>query len=239
MNNSKERGYIFQDVFSAYIISGYINRILNGEDINVKVVLDKKSNTEDKFDDLKIIENDIIKEVQIKYSESKSTLEWNDLKNASSNYNLYQFINSFKVSRNNKNILIIRNTSGNISDDLEKKLSQNEENGFFLQSKSYKIKNNVEIINELFNCRILRNGKDEKQPFENITKDDISSFIDNFIIEITDQGLENDSFKNLILNSFDEGIIEYARGTNQNIYATLVNTIRTFRAEDNYVKKQI
>lgn len=239
MNNSKERGYIFQDVFSAYIISGYINRILNGEDINVKVVLDKKSNTEDKFDDLKIIENDIIKEVQIKYSESKSTLEWNDLKNASSNYNLYQFINSFKVSRNNKNILIIRNTSGNISDDLEKKLSQNEENGFFLQSKSYKIKNNVEIINELFNCRILRNGKDEKQPFENITKDDISSFIDNFIIEITDQGLENDSFKNLILNSFDEGIIEYARGTNQNIYATLVNTIRTFRAEDNYVEKQI
>ena len=239
MNNSKERGYIFQDAFSAYIISDYINRLLNGEDINVKVVLDKKSNTEDKFDDLKIIEKDGVKEVQIKYSESKKTLDWTDLKNASNNYNLYQFINSFKESRNNKNILIIRNTSGNISDDLKEKLYQNDKSGFFLQSKSYKIKRNEEIINDLFECRILKNGKNEKQPFINITKDDISSFIDNFIIEVTDQGLEDDSFKNLILNSFDKGIIEYARGTNQSIYDTLVNTIRTFRAEDNYVEKQI
>ena len=135
MNNVKERGYIFQDAFSAYIISNYINRLLNGEDIDVKVVLDKKSNSEDKFDDLKIIENDSIREIQIKYSESKSSLEWSDLKNASNNYNLYQFINSFKVSRNNKNILIIRNIFGNIGSDLEEKLSQNDENGFFSQSR--------------------------------------------------------------------------------------------------------
>ena len=95
MNNSKERGYIFQDAFSAYIVSNYINRFLNGDNPDVKVVLDKKSNSEDKFDDLKIIENDIMSEIQIKYSESKSTLEWSDLKNASSNYNLYQFINIY------------------------------------------------------------------------------------------------------------------------------------------------
>ncbi len=239
MNNSKERGYIFQDAFSAYIVSNYINRFLNGDNPDVKVVLDKKSNSEDKFDDLKIIENDIMSEIQIKYSESKSTLEWSDLKNASSNYNLYQFINSFKVSRNNKNILIIRNTSGNIDNDLQERLSQNDESGFFLQSKSYKIKRNDEIVNELFNCRILKNGKEENQPYKNITKEDIGSFIDNFIIEITDQGLENDDFKSLILNTFDKGIIEYARGTNQNIYDTLLNTIRTYRAEDDYVEKQI
>lgn len=239
MNNVKERGYIFQDAFSAYIISNYINRLLNGEDIDVKVVLDKKSNSEDKFDDLKIIENDSIREIQIKYSESKSSLEWSDLKNASNNYNLYQFINSFKVSRNNKNILIIRNIFGNIGSDLEEKLSQNDENGFFSQSRSYKIKKNDEVVNELFNCRILKNGKGENQPYKNITKEDISDFIDNFIIEITDQGLEEDTFKSLILNTFDKGIIEYARGTDQNIYDTLLNTIRTYRAEDNYVKKQI
>lgn len=239
MNNVKERGYIFQDAFSAYIISNYINRLLNGENIDVKVVLDKKSNSEDKFDDLKIIENDIIREIQIKYSESKSSLEWSDLKNASNNYNLYQFINSFKVYRNNKNILIIRNTSGNISSDLQEKLSRNDGNGFFSQSKSYKIKKNDEIVNELFDCRILKNGKEENQPYKNITKEDISDFIDNFIIEITNQGLEEDAFKSLILNTFDKGIIEYSRGTNQNIYDTLINTIRTYRAEDNYVEKQI
>ena len=183
MNNVKERGYIFQDAFSAYIISNYINRLLNGED---------------KFDDLKIIENDSIREIQIKYSESKSSLEWSDLKNASNNYNLYQFINSFKVSRNNKNILIIRNIFGNIGSDLEEKLSQNDENGFFSQSRSYKIKKNDEVVNELFNCRILKNGKGENQPYKNITKEDISDFIDNFIIEITDQGLEEDTFKSLL-----------------------------------------
>lgn len=239
MNNSKERGYIFQDAFSAYIVSNYINRLLNGENIDVKVVLDKKSNSEDKFDDLKIIENDIMSEIQIKYSESKSTLEWSDLKNASSNYNLYQFINSFKVSKNNKNILIIRNTSGNINSDLKERLLPNDESGFFLKSKLYKLKRNDEIVNELFNCRILKNGKGKNQLYKDITKEDICSFLDNFIIEIMDQGLKSDEFKSLILNTFDKGIIEYARGTNQNIYDTLLNTIRTYRAEDDYVEKQI
>ena len=105
MNNSKERGYIFQDAFSSYIISDYINRILNGEHIDTRVVLDKKSNIEDKFDDLKIIEKDIVKEIQIKYSETKEILDWSDFKNASSDYNLYQFINSYKVSKNNKNMI--------------------------------------------------------------------------------------------------------------------------------------
>ena len=181
MNNSKERGYIFQDAFSSYIISEYINRILNGEHIDTRVVLDKKSNIEDKFDDLKIIEKDIVKEIQIKYSESKEILDWSDLKNTSSDYNLYQFINSYKVSKNNKNILIIRNSSGNISTELEKKLLKNEQKGFFLQSRLYKIKNEEEIINELFDCRIIKSKKERKQPFKDITKDDIKDFIDNFI----------------------------------------------------------
>lgn len=239
MNNSKERGYIFQDAFSSYIISDYINRILNGEYIDTRVVLDKKSNIEDKFDDLKIIEKDIVKEIQIKYSETKEILDWSDFKNASSDYNLYQFINSYKGSKNNKNILIIRNTSGNISMELEKKLLKKDSKGFFLQSRLYKIKNEEEIINELFDCRIIKSNKERKQPFKNITKDDIKDFIDNFIIEVTNQGLGNDDFGNLILNSFDSGVIGYAKGTNQSIYNTLLNTIRTYRAEDNYVEKQI
>ena len=74
MNNSKERGYIFQDAFSSYIISEYINRILNGEHIDTRVVLDKKSNIEDKFDDLKIIEKILLKKFKLNIVNQKELL---------------------------------------------------------------------------------------------------------------------------------------------------------------------
>ena len=73
--NYKERGYLFQDIFSTYIIIKYVKQILCGQKVQTEVVLDKKNSKDDKFDDLKIINNDDILEVQLKYKEIKEELE--------------------------------------------------------------------------------------------------------------------------------------------------------------------
>ena len=39
--NYKERGYLFQDIFSTYIIIKYVKQILCGQKVQTEVVLDK------------------------------------------------------------------------------------------------------------------------------------------------------------------------------------------------------
>lgn len=236
--NSKERGYIFQDIFSAYIISEKVNNILRGNKLETKIVLDKKSNTMDKFDDLKIIENNNSIEIQIKYSEAKEGLEFADLKNASSNYNLYQFIISNMFSKNENNYLIIRNKSGRIAEDLKNKLEMLAQNTFFKNSKLYKIKKDPKIIEEFYNSRLIK-GKDKKQPYQRITKSDIEEFIDNFVIEVTDINLEDETLKKLIIDRFDSGVFYYSNITKDTFLKALLHTIRVYRAEDNYTEKSI
>lgn len=236
--NSKERGYIFQDVFSSYVISKKVNEILKGIKIDTKVVLDQKANTTDKFDDLKIIEGDNSKEIQIKYSEVKNKLELADLKNPSSDYNIYQFIISKKNSTISNNYLIIRNCLGEVNDDLGDKLILSEKDGFFDNSKIYKIKNETQVVEEFFKNRIVR-GENKKQPYQDITKEDIKEFFESFTIEITNINLEDDTLKKLVMSNFEEGIFSCSSVKKEIFLEALLHRIRLYRAEDRYVEKKI
>ena len=236
--NSKERGYIFQDIFSAYVISKKVNEILKGIKTYTKVVLDKKANTTDKFDDLKIIEGDNSKEIQIKYSEVKDKLDLADLKNPSSDYNIYQYIISKKNSSISNNYLIIRNCLGEINENLGDKLIFSEEHGFFDNSKIYKIKNEPQIVKEFYDNRIIR-GNNKKQPYEQITEDDIKVFFENFKIEITNIKLEDNTFKQLIIENFEDGIFICSDIKKEVFLEALLNRMRLYRAEDEYVEKSI
>ena len=236
--NSKERGYIFQDIFSAYVISKKINEVLKGIKIQTKVVLDKKANPTDKFDDLKVIEENTVKEIQIKYSEVKDNLELGDLKNPSSDYNIYQYIISNKNSKNFNNHLIIRNRFGGINNDLTDKLILIGEKGFFNNSKIYRIKNNPQIIKEFFKSRIIK-GMNRVQKYKDISEDDIKVFFENFTIEITNIDLEDDMFKQLITDNFEDGIFICSGVKKEAFLEILLNRMRVYRAEDKYIEKNI
>lgn len=100
--NYKERGYLFQDIFSTYIIIKYVKQILCGQKVQTEVVLDKKNSKDDKFDDLKIINNDDILEVQLKYKEIKEELELSDFSNYSGtsiSISLFEVIKMGKINR--------------------------------------------------------------------------------------------------------------------------------------------
>lgn len=139
--NIKERGYIFQDIFTSFIAIDKINEELKGKNNITKLVLDKKRTINDKFDDLKIMENSNIIEIQIKYSEKKEQLECSDFVNFSGVYNLYQFILSQKGKEEKyKNHLIISMYKNNIENELFQNLVEDDTLSFLPNSKQYKFK---------------------------------------------------------------------------------------------------
>lgn len=138
--NYKERGYLFQDIFSTYIIIKYVKQILCGQKVQTEVVLDKKNSKDDKFDDLKIINNDDILEVQLKYKEIKEELELSDFSNYSGDFNLYQFIRSYKNGKNKRVCLLISLNKIKLSNELIKVLVLEDDNKFFSNSHRYKFK---------------------------------------------------------------------------------------------------
>ena len=151
--NYKERGYLFQDVFSSLIVFKYINRILSGEDINTKVVLDKKSNNNDKFDDLKIIEDTNSIEIQLKHKEQKERLDLKDFSNYSGDFNLYQFIRSYKNGENSNLNLIISLKRISYEDELIKNIEIDNTN-VLISSERYKFKDNTEFVDLLYTNRL-------------------------------------------------------------------------------------
>ena len=238
INNSKERGYIFQDAFSAYIIADKLNMLFEGKQTKIEVVLDKKRNEKDKFDDLKIIENAEYMEIQVKYSESKDKLGWSDLKNASSDYNIYQYINSYKTTNSKNCILLVRNTTGSIEKELSKKIQIIDCPKLLDNSTIYKLKSEDSIIEELYNSRRI-NSEKAKQPYLEINKEDIKEFISFFRIEVTNISLTNNDIKELVLSKFDNDLIKMTGVPRDFVYDGLKNIIRKYRAEDNYVVKEI
>ena len=232
--NIKERGYIFQDIFTSFIAIDKINEELKGKNNITKLVLDKKRTINDKFDDLKIIENSNIIEIQIKYSEKKEQLEYSDFVNFSGVYNLYQFILSQKGEEEKyKNHLIISMSKNNIENELFQNLVEDDTLSFLPNSKQYKFKITDTFINELYNKRISKKSK-KGNIYESITKEHINNFLKQFTIELTSLSVLRDEFKRLVINKIDKGIHLISNVENEVIFEILINTIREYRAEDDY-----
>jgi hypothetical protein len=79
--NSAHEGYEYQDLLTVYFI---LSEILNG--YNSNLIIDKKLNSEDAFDDLTIEREDLTLKKQIKYSNAH-TLQKRDI-SADSSYQL-------------------------------------------------------------------------------------------------------------------------------------------------------
>ena len=176
--NYKERGYLFQDIFSALIIFRYVNKILSGEKIETKVVLDKKSNVNDKFDDLKIIENSKTLEIQLKHKELKESLNLIDFSNYSGDFNLYQFIRSYK-SGNSQNLCLIISIKKILFDNDLIKNIELDNSDVLISQERYKFKHNEKLIDLLYKNRLSKINN-PKIDYSDITKEDIKKFIDSF-----------------------------------------------------------
>lgn len=233
--NYKERGYLFQDIFSAYIIFKYVKKILCGQKVQTEVVLDKKNSKDDKFDDLKIINNDDIVEVQLKYKEIKDELELSDFSNYSGDFNLYQFIRSYKSGYNKKVCLLISLNKIKLSNELMDKLELENKNRFFPNSYRYKFRKTKKIIN-LFYEKRLSNKKNPKIDYSDLTKRDIEIFLDNFVIEITNKSIVDNTIKVEVLEEISDDVEKISKIPKQVLYNDMIETIREYRAEDEYKK---
>lgn len=236
--NYKERGYLFQDIFSAYIIFKYVKKILCGQKVQTEVVLDKKNSKDDKFDDLKIINNDDIVEVQLKYKEIKDELELSDFSNYSGDFNLYQFIRSYKSGQNKKVCLLISLNKIKLSNELMDKLELENKNRFFPNSYRYKFRKTKKIIN-LFYEKRLSNKKNPKIDYSDLTKRDIEIFLDNFVIEITNKSIVDNSIKVEVLEEIGDDAEKISKIPKQVLYNDMIETIREYRAKDEYKKISI
>ena len=236
--NYKERGYLFQDIFSTYIIIKYVKQILCGQKVQTEVVLDKKNSKDDKFDDLKIINNDDILEVQLKYKEIKEELELSDFSNYSGDFNLYQFIRSYKNGKNKQVCLLISLNKIKLSNELIKVLILEDDNKFFSNSHRYKFKKTKQLINILYKKR-LSAKENPKIDYSDLTKNDIEIFLDNFVIEITNKSIANNSIKVEVLDEISDDIEKISKIPKQVLYNDMIETIREYRAEDEYRKISI
>lgn len=230
--NYKERGYLFQDIFSALIIFRYVNKILSGEKIETKVVLDKKSNVNDKFDDLKIIENSKTLEIQLKHKELKESLNLIDFSNYSGDFNLYQFIRSYK-SGNSQNLCLIISIKKILFDNDLIKNIELDNSDVLISQERYKFKHNEELIDLLYKNRLSKINN-PKIDYSDITKEDIKKFIDAFRFEVTDISFVNGGIKNITLNEINDDIEKISNISKQVIYNDMIETIREHRAEDSF-----
>ena len=203
--NYTEKGYIFQDAFSVYIIIKYINEILCGKSINTEIVLDKKMTKNDKFDDIKLINDSSVFGIQIKYREEKELIEKSDFMNYSGEFCIYQFIKSYKENKINNLCLVISLKSINVDEKLIKHLDLYDVESFFPSSVKYKIKNDKETLDLLFENRLPK-FKRTKKNYSDITMEDIKGFIDNFYIELTTTSIVDNSIEEKIKDEINNGI---------------------------------
>lgn len=230
--NYKERGYLFQDIFSSLIVFRYVNKILSGEKINTQVVLDKKNNKNDKFDDLKIIEDSQTIEIQLKHRELKERLDLEDFSNYSGDFNLYKFIKSYKSGANINLCLIISLKKVAYEDEL-KKYIELDKNNALISSERYKFKDNQNLIDLLYKNR-LSTIKNPKIDYSDITKEDIKKFINIFHFEVTDVSFVNGCIKNMVFQEISDDIEKISNIPKQVIYNDMIETIREYRAEDSF-----
>ena len=167
------------------------------------------------------------------------------------------YIISKKNSSISNNYLIIRNCLGEINENLGDKLIFSEEHGFFDNSKIYKIKNEPQIVKEFYDNRIIRgNNKKQASNFDSVVFllhgkimitiivitnaiKVIPLFFENFKIEITNIKLEDNTFKQLIIENFEDGIFICSDIKKEVFLEALLNRMRLYRAEDEYVEKSI
>ena len=211
--------------------------ILKGKKVDTKVVLDKKSHSTDKFDDLKIIEGKSKLEIQLKHRELKQELDLSDFINYSSDFSLFEFIRSYLDGLNTDLCLIVSMKNTTITDKLLENIEKINENTI-ISTEKYKFKKSKDLINKLYENRISKNGK-SKINFSDITKDDISKFIDVFRFEITSASFANEGIKNMIFNEISDDVEKLSNIPKNVIYKYIVETIREYRAEDTYAEVSI
>ena len=236
--NYTEKGYIFQDAFSVYIIIKYINEILCGKSINTEIVLDKKMTENDKFDDVKLINDRSVFGIQIKYRESKELIEKSDFINYSGEFCIYQFIKSYKENKIDNLCLVISLKSINVDEKLIKHLDLYDIESFFPSSIKYKLKNDKETLDLLFKNRLPKSKKTKKN-YSDITMEDIKEFIDNFYIELTSTSIVDNSIEEKIKNEINNGIEKISKIPKHILSKDLIETIREYRSEEEYIQISI
>ena len=232
--NYTEKGYIFQDAFSVYIIIKYINEILCGKSINTEVVLDKKMSANDKFDDIKLIDDSSVFGIQIKYRENKELVEKSDFINYSGEFCIYQFIKSYKENKIDKLCLVISLKNINVDEQLIKHLDLYDVESFFPSSIKYKLKSDKETLELIFKNRLPKSKKTKKD-YSDITMEDIKEFIDNFYIELTNTS----SIEEKIKNEINNGIEKISKIPKHILCKDLIETIREYRSEEKYIQISI
>lgn len=236
--NYTEKGYIFQDAFSVYIIIKYINEILCGKSINTEIVLDKKMTQNDKFDDIKLINDSSVFGIQIKYREEKELIEKSDFMNYSGEFCIYQFIKSYKENKINNLCLVISLKSINVDEKLIKHLDLYDVESFFPSSVKYKIKNDKETLDLLFENRLPK-FKRTKKNYSDITMEDIKGFIDNFYIELTTTSIVDNSIEEKIKNEINDGIEKISKISKDILTKDLIEVVREYRSEEEYIQMRI
>lgn len=231
--NYTEKGYIFQDAFSVYIIIKYINEILCGKSINTEVVLDKKTTANDKFDDIKLINDSSIFGIQIKYRENKELIEKSDFINYSGEFCIYQFIKSYKENKIDNLCLVISLKSTNVDKQLIKHFDLYDVESFFSSSIKYKLKKDKETLDLLFENRFPK-SKNTKKDYSDITMEDIKEFVDNFYIELTTTSIVDNSIEEKIKNEINNGIEKMSQIPKDILTNDLIETIREYRSEEKY-----
>ena len=236
--NYTEKGYIFQDAFSVYIIIKYINEILCGKSINTEVVLDKKMSANDKFDDIKLINDSSVFGIQIKYRENKELIEKADFINYSGEFCIYQFIKSYKENKIDKLCLVISLKNINVDEQLIKHLDLYGVESFFPSSIKYKLKSDKETLELIFKNRLPKSKK-AKKDYSDITMEDIKEFVDNFYIELTNTSIVDNSIEEKIKAEINNGIEKISKIPKHILCKDLIETIREYRSEEKYIQISI
>lgn len=236
--NYTEKGYIFQDAFSVYIIIKYINEILCGKSINTEVVLDKKMTANDKFDDIKLINDSSVFGIQIKYRENKELVEKSDFINYSGEFCIYQFIKSYKENKIDNLCLVISLKKTNVDEQLIKHLDLYDVESFFPSSIKYKLKSDNETLELIFKNRLPKSKKTKKD-YSDITMEDIKEFVDNFYIELTNTSIVDNSINEKIKNEINNGIEKISQINKDILTNDLIEIIREYRSEEKYIQISI
>ena len=236
--NYAERGYIFQDAFSVYIIIKYINEILCGKSVSTEIVLDKKMSQNDKFDDIKLINGSSVFGIQIKYREKKELIEKFDFINYSGEFCIYQFIKSYKENKINNLCLVISLKSINVDEQLIKYLDLYDTESFFSSSIKYKFKNDKETLDLIFENRFPKSHRSKKD-YSDITMEDIKAFVDNFYIELTTTSIVDNSIEAKIKKEINNGIEKISKISKDILIKDLIETIREYRSEEKFIQISI
>lgn len=236
--NYAEKGYIFQDAFSVYTIIKYINEVLCGKSVNTEIVLDKKMTKNDKFDDVKLINDSSVFGIQIKYRENKKLIEKSDFINYSGEFCIYQFIKSYKENKIDNICLVISLKSVKVDEQLLKHLDLYDIESFFPSSLKYKFKKDKDTLDLLFENRFPK-SKRSKLDYSDITMDDIKDFVDNFYIELTTISIVDNSIQDNIKNEINNGIEKISKISKDILVNDLIETIREYRSEEESIQISI